>query len=43
MVKWNSSFNSTLVQLKGYEPEQCDTRKKSFNSTLVQLKGMPRT
>ena len=37
-LKWNHSFNSTLVQLK--ELSRCPTLSNliSFNSTLVQLK-----
>ncbi len=32
------SFNSTLVQLKGYPCNVIKKTKNSFNSTLVQLK-----
>ena len=33
-----TSFNSTLVQLKGGYWNTTTTRMESFNSTLVQLK-----
>ena len=34
-----SSFNSTLVQLKGIRAAKEKKIAQSFNSTLVQLKG----
>ena len=34
------SFNSTLVQLKGYDTVGKYTNNISFNSTLVQLKAV---
>ena len=35
-----TSFNSTLVQLKGYLCNVIKKTKNSFNSTLVQLKAV---
>ena len=37
-----TSFNSTLVQLKGARLEEAGYNPYSFNSTLVQLKGSGR-
>ena len=34
------SFNSTLVQLKGWETDKVPNPDFSFNSTLVQLKAL---
>ena len=36
----HSGFNSTLVQLKDYDPGCATTGKHCFNSTLVQLKAV---